>query len=191
MGDLKLAAFCVQHASFMKANTNLKTIQEDDVASVISRSKTDAISSMTNASTFQNQSVTQQALVFSFLKDHNKAINVLEQELKVKATTDIYNLLGRVYMKAKNWKEAIAAFEKSIELNFDETKSKKNASNTSSSFSKMANLTGLRANKKDLIDAYFMKGQCYIETKHYTNAYISFDKVIELNPENAQVILFN
>ncbi|RNA23613.1 Tetratricopeptide repeat 6 [Brachionus plicatilis] len=196
MGDLKLAAFCVQYASFMKDNVNSRASNDNDFGTVINRggsakirSKNEGIStlsSMTNSVAAQNQSVTQQALVFSFLKNHDKAISVLEQELKVKATTSIYNLLGRVYMKAKKWKEAVMAFEKSIDLNFDETKSSKNMSTTSSSFSKMANLTGLKANKKDLIDAYFMKGQCFIETKHYTDAYSSFDKVIDLNPENAQ-----
>lgn len=48
-------------------------------------------------------------------------------------------------------------------------------------------MTGMKANKKDLVDAYFMKGQCLIETSKYSDAYTAFDKVIELKPDNAQV----
>lgn len=127
MGDLKLAAFCVQHASFMNDNIKSKSLLDDEVASVYTRGGSSkyrgtidtstAVSSMTNATLIQSQSVTQRALVFSFLKKHDKAINVLEQELKIKATTSIYNLLGRVFMKAKRWADAVNAFQKSIDLN--------------------------------------------------------------------------
>ena len=38
-------------------------------------------------------------------------------DLKIKLSSDIFNLLGRVYMKAKNWEQAVITFEKSIEFN--------------------------------------------------------------------------
>jgi uncharacterized protein HemY len=61
--------------------------------------------------------VTQRAVVFSFLKNFPKAISELENDLKVKPNTTVYNLLGRVLMKAKMWNEAVTAFDKSIETN--------------------------------------------------------------------------
>jgi tetratricopeptide (TPR) repeat protein len=78
--------------------------------------------SQSNSSSTSNQSVTQRALVFSFLKNYNKAIAILDYDLKIKLSSDIFNLLGRVYMKAKNWEEAVATFEKSIEFNVKFTK---------------------------------------------------------------------
>ncbi len=77
------------------------------------RTKTSSDSNASN----MNQSVTQRAVVFSFLKNFNKAISVLDYELKLKPSGEIYNLLGRVYMKAKRWPEAVSTFERSIEAN--------------------------------------------------------------------------
>lgn len=133
MGNLKLAAFCVQHASFL--NEGLKTTKSSlsgDSSSTIARVMSSKYRSdnFTNAntnsqSTFSmstqppkaNQSVTQRALVFTFLKNHEKAISILDHDLKIKPSTEIYNLLGRVFMKAKKWNDAVQAFEKSIDLN--------------------------------------------------------------------------
>ena len=131
MGNLKLAAFCVQHASFL--NEGGKSKPRDDSNSMVrilsSRGQKEATTSVSrfsgfsqqtsqsNFSTTSNQSVTQRALVFSFLKNYQKAIGILDYDLKIKLSTDIFNLLGRVYMKAKNWEQAVVTFEKSIEFN--------------------------------------------------------------------------
>ncbi len=114
MGDSKLASFCVQHAAFMEnkeSTIGFKEANEDRPTTGKTKSTTES-----NASNM-NQSVTQRAVVFSFLKNFNKAINVLDYELKLKPSGEIYNLLGRVYMKAKRWPEAVSTFERSIEAN--------------------------------------------------------------------------
>ena len=130
MGNLELAAFCVQHASFLNEDYKNKSKSRNESQATVrllsgKNTKRDNAMAMSrisdNSSQFipstVNQSVTQRALVFSFLKDYKKAIAVLDYELKLKPSTDIYNLLGRVYMKSKDWQLAVATFEKSIELN--------------------------------------------------------------------------
>jgi tetratricopeptide (TPR) repeat protein len=142
MGNLKLAAFCVQHAAFMndtiknssrnsndrsasngrllssritnKANNKNVSSQLDSRATNQSTISTINISSSFNT---VNQMVTQQALVYLFLKNFKKAVDILERELKIKPSTEIYNLLGRVNMKSKNWQAAVDAFDKSIAFN--------------------------------------------------------------------------
>ena len=61
-------------------------------------------------------------------------------------------------------------------------------SNMNPSVSKLANHNPKTA-KKDLIDAYFMRGQCLLELFKSNLALESFDKVIDLKPNNAEVIL--
>ena len=135
MGNLKLAAFCVQHASFLNEGGNSRQKNKDDTSMVRMLSSRDRLpkdgfsksvsrfsgfsqqTSQSNFASTSNQSVTQRALVFSFLKNYQKAISVLEYDLKIKLSSDKFNLLGRVYMKAKNWEQAVQTFEKSIEFN--------------------------------------------------------------------------
>jgi len=111
MGDSKLASFCVQHAAFMENKDS--SLEASGNRPNSSKTKTSSDSNASN----MNQSVTQRAVVFSFLKNFNKAISVLDYELKLKPSGEIYNLLGRVYMKAKRWPEAVSTFERSIEAN--------------------------------------------------------------------------
>jgi tetratricopeptide (TPR) repeat protein len=142
MGDLKLAAFCVQHAAFMNDNLNKKNHRSNTltdqkmpaqgrllssrntnskmaggVGPSLSRfSRMTTQSNQSNSSNI-NHSVTQQALVYLFLKNYKKAVDILERELRIKPSTEIFNLLGRVNMKSKSWEAAVDAFEKSISLN--------------------------------------------------------------------------
>ena len=124
MGDLKLAAFCVQHAAFMNEGRTKRDEKTDGMGNKMSTDsvefarKTSSLSSMSdNAVTSVTHSVTQRAVVFAFLKNYTKAIGELENDLKMKPNTTVFNLLGRVLMKAKMWSESVSAFDKSIELN--------------------------------------------------------------------------
>lgn len=114
MGDSKLASFCVQHAAFME---NKENGAGGAVASTNRPNTSNTKKSGDSNASNMNQSVTQRAVVFSFLKNYNKAISVLDYELKLKPSGEIYNLLGRVYMKAKRWPEAVATFDRSIDSN--------------------------------------------------------------------------
>jgi len=203
MGDLKLAAFCVQHAAFLNENNNRKVASDSLEDSSLNmrilsgtnknrRHKENRVlpvsqQSFNTQNTSVNSSITQQSLVYSFLKNYNKAIEILDHEIKLKPSSELFNLLGRVFMKAKRWQDAIIAFDKSIELNSEETKSMSRSVMNMSTFSQNVN----KGTKKDLIDSYFMKGQCLIELNKYQEAYHAFDKVIELKPDFAKVsILF-
>ena len=135
MGNSKLASFCVQHAAFMnegiknaKAAHSTSSLLASESANRLQSagskrggapSQTRSDSRSTNASTVSpaNQSVTQRAVVFAFLKNYAKAISVLEYDLKLKPSAEIFNLLGRTCMKAKKWNEAVSVFDESIELN--------------------------------------------------------------------------
>ena len=144
MGNLKLAAFCVQHAAFMNDNLSKKhhrsnTLTDQTMIPAQGRllssrnyntnskmagggpslSRFSRMTTQSNQSTTSNvnHSVTQQALVYLFLKNYKKAVEILERELRIKPSTEIFNLLGRVNMKSKTWDAAVDAFEKSISLN--------------------------------------------------------------------------
>lgn len=201
MGDLKLAAFCVQHAAFLNESNSKKaaadSLEESSMnMRVLSgtnknrRHKENRVLPVSQQSfhtqnTSVNSSITQQSLVYSFLKNYNKAIEILDHEIKLKPSSELFNLLGRVFMKAKRWPDAIIAFDKSIDLNSEETRSVNRSVMNMSTFSQHLN----KGTKKDLIDSYFMKGQCLIELNKYQEAYHAFDKVIELKPDYAKVSL--
>lgn len=121
MGDLKMAAFCVQHAAFM--NDISKQQQQQLAATSESVQQAPKLLPLqqqiaNNQQSSMSASVKQQALVFAFLKDYDKSIATLEYELKLKPPSgELCNLLGRVYMKAKKWEKAAEAFDKTIEHN--------------------------------------------------------------------------
>ena len=100
MGDIKLAAFCVQHAAFLNEG-NAKISKQANISSTETKSNDD-------------QSVTQKAVVYAFLKNFPKAFAVLDNELKLKPHRKTFNLLGNILMNAKQWQEASDVFQKSI-----------------------------------------------------------------------------
>jgi hypothetical protein len=100
MGNFKLAAFCVQHAAFLNEG-NAKTSKDYDLTA-------------TEMKQNEDQSVTQKAVVYAFLKNFPKAFNVLDNELKLKPNRKTYNLLGKIFMDAKLWQEGADIFQKSI-----------------------------------------------------------------------------
>lgn len=116
MGNQDLAAFCVQHAAFITDKPRSSHGADSDMLNSGSKGNL-ATPNASNITGTVNQSVTQQALVFLFLKQFDKAIGVLEHELKIKPSSTVYNLLGRVFMKAKRWKEAASSYDSSIEAN--------------------------------------------------------------------------
>jgi cytochrome c-type biogenesis protein CcmH/NrfG len=123
MGNYKLASFCVQHAATVNENVLKETISNAALLTMAtSQLEQPPIGVQMKSSnelifnTLVNQSVTQQAIVYSFLHEHQRAIDVLESELRAKPSSTLFNLLGRVLMKAKKWNDAIIAFEKSIKF---------------------------------------------------------------------------
>jgi len=118
MGDLKMAAFCVQHAAFMNDFKSSGSGSNEPIKSSKHPLQLGSNTQQTSSSSSISHSVKQQALVFSFLKNYDKSIATLEYELKLKPPSgELCNLLGRVFMKAKKWDRAVEAFDKSIDCN--------------------------------------------------------------------------
>ncbi|XP_032965022.1 tetratricopeptide repeat protein 6-like [Rhinolophus ferrumequinum] len=58
----------------------------------------------------------QQALIYSFCENHDKAIQVLNRITLNKPEITMYNLLAKAQMKAKRYKEAVIIFKKALEV---------------------------------------------------------------------------
>ncbi len=63
-----------------------------------------------------DQTITQKSVVYTFLNDFDQAKEILNKQLEIKPDVKIYNLLGKVFMKAKEWSDACGIFEKSIQF---------------------------------------------------------------------------
>jgi hypothetical protein len=121
MSNYKLASFCVQHAATVNENVLKDTISNAKLLAMVNSQLEQSIggqliNSELMSHSFVNQTVTQQAIVYSFLKEHERAIGVLESELRAKPSSTLFNLLGRVLMKAKKWSDAVVAFDNSIQF---------------------------------------------------------------------------
>ncbi|XP_076446152.1 uncharacterized protein LOC143283739 isoform X2 [Babylonia areolata] len=139
LGNLELAAFCVRHASEMGGQGN--------------------------SSAFGDRP-TQQAAVQSFLKNYDKAIDALVQATRVKPVMPLFMLLGKTQMKAKQFQEAAASFEKALDL--------------------------MRPWKQrdpwpaEAAEAHFLSGMCHMEMRSYLPALNSFNNAISQDVNYAE-----
>lgn len=137
MGNLELAAFCVRHAADLSTDSSL------------------------------GQMPTQQAVVQSFLKNYDKAIDALEAATRVQPVPSMFMLLGKTQMKAKEFTNAIGSFNKALEL-----------------FGKLFRTKPWKAGDpwpKEAAEAHFLIGMCNIELKTYIRALEAFSEAIKLN----------
>ncbi|CAG2247704.1 Tetratricopeptide repeat protein 6 [Mytilus edulis] len=137
MGNLELAAFCVRSQDVMIHASELSTDSS------------------------LGQMPTQQAVVQSFLKNYNKAIDALEAATRVQPVPSMFMLLGKTQMKAKEFLKAIESFNKALEL-YKPWK------------------TG-DPWPKEAAEAHFLIGMCNIELKTYIRALEAFSEAIRLN----------
>ncbi|XP_052040667.1 tetratricopeptide repeat protein 6 isoform X1 [Apodemus sylvaticus] len=108
----------------------------------------------------------QEALIYSFCENHDKAIHVLEGVIASKPDISTYALLGKAQMKAKRIKESVRLFKKALELY---SFSDKGPVATSVSAECLYNL-----------------GLCYMEEGNFQMAFESFTKAVKANPEFAE-----
>ncbi|XP_031212107.1 tetratricopeptide repeat protein 6 isoform X2 [Mastomys coucha] len=108
----------------------------------------------------------QEALIYSFCENHDKAIHVLEGVIASKPDISTYALLAKAQMKAKRIKESVRLFKKALELY---TFSDKGPDATSVSAECLYNL-----------------GLCYMEEGNFQMAFESFTKAVKANPELAE-----
>ncbi|XP_063118718.1 tetratricopeptide repeat protein 6 isoform X4 [Rattus norvegicus] len=108
----------------------------------------------------------QEALIYSFCENHDKAIHVLEGVIANKPDISTYALLAKAQMKAKRIKESVRLFKKALELY---TFSDKGPAATSVS-----------------ADCLYNLGLCYMEEGNFQMAYESFTKAVRANPDFAE-----
>uniref|UniRef100_A0A8D0RUP4 UDP-N-acetylglucosamine--peptide N-acetylglucosaminyltransferase SPINDLY n=1 Tax=Sus scrofa TaxID=9823 RepID=A0A8D0RUP4_PIG len=111
-------------------------------------------------------SPTQQALIYSFCENHDKAIQVLEGVIMNKPEVTMYALLAKTQMKAKRNKEAMKMFKKALDI--------------FSHSDKGADAVAVSA------DCLYHLGLCYMEEGSLQMAFDSFTKAIKANPDFAE-----
>ncbi|XP_045424232.1 tetratricopeptide repeat protein 6 isoform X2 [Lemur catta] len=108
----------------------------------------------------------QQALIYSFCENHDKAIQVLERLTWHRPEITIFALLAKAHMKAKRTKEAVRIFKKMLD--------------SFSHSDKGPNATALSA------DCLYNLGLCYMEEGNLQMAFDSFTKAVKANPDFAE-----
>uniref|UniRef100_A0A8C9DDS3 Tetratricopeptide repeat domain 6 n=1 Tax=Prolemur simus TaxID=1328070 RepID=A0A8C9DDS3_PROSS len=108
----------------------------------------------------------QQALIYSFCENHDKAIQVLERLTWYRPEITIFALLAKAHMKAKRTKEAVRIFKKTLD--------------SFSHSDKGPNATALSA------DCLYNLGLCYMEEGNLQMAFDSFTKAVKANPNFAE-----
>ncbi|XP_052720831.1 uncharacterized protein LOC128192291 isoform X6 [Crassostrea angulata] len=137
LGNLEMAAFCVKHASEMSSNSSL------------------------------GEMPTQQAVVQSFLKNYDKAIEALNAATRVKPVPPLFMLLGKTQMKAKVFKDAITSFDRALQLYKPWRR---------------------EPWPMEASECHFLIGMCHIELKGYHEAKDAFTSAVKINPNYAQAL---
>ncbi|KAJ6655643.1 hypothetical protein lerEdw1_004879 [Lerista edwardsae] len=110
-------------------------------------------------------SLVQAALVHSFCGNHNKAIECALEAARQQPDPPMYLLLGRLQMKAKKHKDAIASFKLALKI-----------------------LTGTAKNVPSTFEAaelHYYIGQCYMEQVCLLEAFDTFTTAVKLYPRYA------
>nr|XP_003408506.2 tetratricopeptide repeat protein 6 [Loxodonta africana] len=108
----------------------------------------------------------QQALIYSFCENHDKAIQVLHAITLSKPEITVYALLAKAQMKAKRNKEAVRTFKKALDV-FAHSDKGPNAVVASA-------------------DCLYHLGLCYMEEGSLQTAFDSFTKAVKTNPDFAE-----
>ncbi|KAM5243495.1 tetratricopeptide repeat protein 6 [Hipposideros larvatus] len=107
----------------------------------------------------------QQAFIYSFCENHDKAIQVLDGITLNKPEITMYTLLAKAQMKAKRNKEAVIMFKKALEV-FAYSQKGPHAIEAS-------------------VDCLYNLGLCYMEEGNLQMAFDSFTKAVKANPNFA------
>nr|XP_048271664.1 tetratricopeptide repeat protein 6 isoform X1 [Myodes glareolus]XP_048271666.1 tetratricopeptide repeat protein 6 isoform X1 [Myodes glareolus] len=144
----------------------------------------------------------QQALIYSFCENHDKAISVLEGVTATRPEISTYALLAKAQMKAKKIKEALRIFKKALEM-FSSSDKGPNAItvlaeclyNLGLCYMEEGNLQmafdsftkAVKANP-DFADAFYHRGLCKVKLNK-DNSILDFNRAITLNPKHYQAYL--
>ncbi|XP_077625369.1 tetratricopeptide repeat protein 6 [Crocuta crocuta] len=108
----------------------------------------------------------QQALIYSFCENHDKAIQVLDGITLNRPEITMYTLLAKAQMKAKRNKEAMRIFKKALDI-FSHSDKGPNAVAASA-------------------DCLYNLGLCYMEEDNVQMAFDCFTKAVKANPDFAE-----
>ncbi|XP_056011741.1 uncharacterized protein LOC125682590 isoform X3 [Ostrea edulis] len=152
LGNLEMAAFCVRMFELgRQANTQKVARHASEIGS--------------NASL--GEMPTQQAVVQSFLKNYDKAIEALMAATRVKPVPPLFMLLGKTQMKAKEFKDAITSFDRALQLYKPWRR---------------------EPWPVEASECHFLIGMCHIELKSYHDAKDAFTSAVKINPNYAQAL---
>ncbi|XP_048654635.1 tetratricopeptide repeat protein 6 [Marmota marmota marmota] len=107
----------------------------------------------------------QQAIIYSFCENHEKAIQVLEESLWSKPEVTMF-IIAKTLMKAKKFKEALRMLKKALEICSCSLKGQNAAAFSS--------------------ECLYNLGLCYIEENNFQMAFDSFTKAVKANPDFAE-----
>uniref|UniRef100_A0A8C9UW70 Tetratricopeptide repeat domain 6 n=1 Tax=Spermophilus dauricus TaxID=99837 RepID=A0A8C9UW70_SPEDA len=107
----------------------------------------------------------QQAIIYSFCENHEKAIQVLEESLWSKPEVIMF-IIAKTLMKAKKFKEALRMLKKAMEICSCSLKGQNAAAFSS--------------------ECLYNLGLCYIEENNFQMAFDSFTKAVKANPDFAE-----
>ncbi|KAM5175941.1 tetratricopeptide repeat protein 6 [Callospermophilus lateralis] len=107
----------------------------------------------------------QQAIIYSFCENHEKAIQVLEESLWSKPEVTMF-IIAKTLMKAKKFKEALRMLKKAMEICSCSLKGQNAAAFSS--------------------ECLYNLGLCYIEENNFQMAFDSFTKAVKANPDFAE-----
>ncbi|XP_061164225.1 uncharacterized protein LOC133173256 [Saccostrea echinata] len=156
LGNLELAAFCVRMFEVGRETEKEKARHASEISS--------------NASL--GEMPTQQAVVQSFLKNYDKAIEALTAATKVKPVPPLFMLLGKTQMQAKVFQDAITSFDRALQLYQD-------------SYGKPWRREPWPV---EASECHFLIGMCHIELKSYHEAKDAFTSAVKINPNYAQAL---
>uniref|UniRef100_A0A8C8TIZ2 Tetratricopeptide repeat domain 6 n=1 Tax=Peromyscus maniculatus bairdii TaxID=230844 RepID=A0A8C8TIZ2_PERMB len=108
----------------------------------------------------------QQALIYSFCENHDKAIHVLEGVIASRPEISTFALLAKAQMKAKKIKESVRIFKKALEM--------------FSTSDKGPTAVAVSA------ECLYNLGLCYMEEGNLQMAFDSLTKAVKANPEFAE-----
>ncbi|KAM7154759.1 tetratricopeptide repeat protein 6 [Molossus nigricans] len=108
----------------------------------------------------------QQALIYSFCENHDKAIQVLDRATLSRPEITMITLLAKALMKAKRNKEAMRMFKKALDV-FSHSDKGPNDLEAS-------------------VDCLYNLGLCYMDEGNLQMAFESFTKAVRTNPNFAE-----
>ena len=114
----------------------------------------------------KNASTTQKAAVETFLKNYTNAINVLELAVKSNPVVNLFELLGRTRMKAKQFGDAINDFNCALKV--------------------IKPWDLLLSWPKESANIFFLIGMCHMELNEYKSALDSFNISLKTNSTFAE-----